>query len=103
MPRHDDRRHRGHAHRIAAPIAQELQLGRRPAKVAPAGSLVSIPSPFRDTFKVGDAVFKVKKDGGDIDAISGATVSCRAVARAVELASAFYREHRDRIAEAVKE
>ncbi len=41
---------------------KELQLGKRPVKVAAAGSLVSVPSPFRDTFKVGDAVFKVSSD-----------------------------------------
>jgi U32 family peptidase len=41
---------------------KELQLGKRPAKVAPAGSLVCVPSPFRDTFKVGDAVFKVSSE-----------------------------------------
>ncbi len=41
---------------------RELQLGRRPAKVAAAGSLVTVPSPFRDTFQVGDAVFKVSSE-----------------------------------------
>ena len=41
---------------------KELQVGKRPAKVAAAGSLVNVPSPFRDAFKVGDAVFKVSSE-----------------------------------------
>lgn len=41
---------------------KELRLGKQPAKVAAAGSVVTIPSPFRDTFKVGDAVFKVSSE-----------------------------------------
>lgn len=48
-----------------------------------------------------DAVFKVKKDGGEIDAITGATVSSRAVAQAIEQAEAFYRTNRERIVEAL--
>jgi electron transport complex protein RnfG len=51
----------------------------------------------------GDAVFKVKKDGGEIDAVTGATVSSRAVAQAIEQAGIFYGEHRERILEAVHE
>ena len=41
---------------------KELLVGKRPAKVAAAGSLVSVPSPFRDSFRVGDAVFKVSSE-----------------------------------------
>ena len=51
----------------------------------------------------GDTVFKVKKDGGDIDGISGATISSRAVAEAIARANAFFQEHREKILEAVKE
>jgi electron transport complex protein RnfG len=50
-----------------------------------------------------DAVLKVKKDGGEVDALSGATVSSRAVAQAMENARAFYTEHREAILEAVNE
>jgi electron transport complex protein RnfG len=48
-----------------------------------------------------DAVLKVKKDGGQIDAVSGATVSSRAVAEAVGRARAVYDEHAATIREAV--
>jgi putative protease len=41
---------------------KELLLGRRPAKVAQAGTQVSVPSPFRGQFRVGDAVFKVSSE-----------------------------------------
>ncbi len=47
-----------------------------------------------------DAVIKVKKDGGDIDALAGATISCRAVATAVEQAKVFFRTHQDKIKQA---
>jgi Na+-translocating ferredoxin:NAD+ oxidoreductase RnfG subunit len=45
----------------------------------------------------------VKKDGGDIDAIAGATISSRAVAQGVELAAAFYEKHADTIRKALGE
>ncbi|ABA87327.1 peptidase, U32 family [Syntrophotalea carbinolica DSM 2380] len=41
---------------------KELRLGRRNVKAAPAGSLVTVPSTFRDTFRIGDAVFKVSSE-----------------------------------------
>ncbi len=41
---------------------KELTLGKAPAKVALAGSLVTLPSPFTGTFKVGDSVFKVSSE-----------------------------------------
>ncbi len=41
---------------------KELRLGRRPAKVATAGALVTVPSPFPKAFRVGDAVFKVSSE-----------------------------------------
>jgi electron transport complex protein RnfG len=50
----------------------------------------------------GGAVFKVKKDGGAVDAITGATISSRAVAAAVDAAVTTYREHRDAIRRAVE-
>jgi electron transport complex protein RnfG len=56
---------------------------------------------FRDMRK--DTTFKVKKDGGDIDAISGATISSRAVAQAVAQASAFYKKHEAQIKKTVEE
>jgi len=46
-------------------------------------------------------VFKVKKDGGGIDAISGATISSRAVAQGIELAEGFYTTHREAILAAI--
>ena len=46
-------------------------------------------------------VFKVKKDGGELDSLSGATISSRAVAAAVEAALAMWREHGAAIREAV--
>ncbi|BCR03309.1 peptidase U32 [Desulfuromonas versatilis] len=41
---------------------KELRLGKRTAKLAQAGMLVSVPSPFNDKFQVGDAVFKVSSE-----------------------------------------
>jgi putative protease len=41
---------------------KELRLGRASVKAATAGSLVCVPSTFRDTFRVGDAVFKVSSE-----------------------------------------
>ena len=48
-----------------------------------------------------DTVFQVKKDGGQIDAVTGATVSSRAVAQAIDKAAAFYATHRDAIVAAI--
>lgn len=50
-----------------------------------------------------DAVVKVKKDGGEIDAVSGATISSRAVTLAIEKARAFYDEHAAAIQEAASQ
>jgi putative protease len=41
---------------------KELLIGRRPGMVAQAGTQVSVPSPFRGQFRVGDAVFKVSSE-----------------------------------------
>ena len=51
----------------------------------------------------GNALFRVKKDGGEIDAISGATISSRAVAQAVAQANAFYKKHQVQIRKAVED
>ncbi len=48
-----------------------------------------------------DANFKVKKDGGVIDAVSGATISSRAVADAISKARDFYAGHREEIMAAI--
>ena len=44
-----------------------------------------------------DATLMVKKDGGEIDAVSGATVSSRAVIQAANLTKALYNKHQDTI------
>ncbi len=44
-----------------------------------------------------DTVFKVKADGGQIDAVSGATITSRAVSDALRQGTAFYKEHKDEI------
>ncbi len=49
-----------------------------------------------------DVVVKVKKDGGEIDAVSGATISSRAVTEAIRNARALYTEHRAAIVEAAR-
>jgi electron transport complex protein RnfG len=50
-------------------------------------------SQFAGQHRVDDV--KVKKDGGTIDAITGATISSRAVCEAVRAAMETYREHKD--------
>jgi electron transport complex protein RnfG len=49
----------------------------------------------------GGAVFKVKKDGGEIDAVTGATISSRAVAAAIENAGKFYKANQEQIKEII--
>jgi electron transport complex protein RnfG len=44
-----------------------------------------------------NAILKVKKDGGDIDAIAGATISSRAVVSALSQAKEFYDTHHEQI------
>jgi electron transport complex protein RnfG len=44
-----------------------------------------------------NTVFKIKKDGGGIDAVTGATFSSRGVALAVTKAKAFYDQHQQEI------
>jgi len=65
------------------------------------------PSPYLDQYTGKradkDAPFRVKQDGGAIDAVSGATISSRAVAEAVSIvADAFTRHRNDIFAESAK-
>ena len=58
------------------------------------------PNPYLDQYEkytASKAPFKVKKDGGRIDAVSGATVSSRAVAHAVTKASMAFTKNKERI------
>ncbi len=48
-----------------------------------------------------DAAFQVKKDGGVIDGVTGATVSSRAVAQAVDRARKLFQAHRQAIVAAI--
>jgi electron transport complex protein RnfG len=50
-----------------------------------------------------DQPFKVKNDGGQIDAISGATITSRAVASGVTEAGKIYKQLKPRIVEKVKD
>lgn len=59
-------------------------------------------TPFRGQFAnkpVAGTVWKVRKDGGDFDAITGATISSRAVLEAIQAGLSVYREHQAAIAE----
>jgi len=47
-----------------------------------------------------DTNFKVKKDGGDIDQLTGATISPRAVSGAVEKGLVWFRDNRDAVLDA---
>jgi H+/Na+-translocating ferredoxin:NAD+ oxidoreductase subunit G len=49
-----------------------------------------------------DAVFKIGKDGGVVEQVSGATKSSRAVADAIQRAKATYDEHQQKILDAIK-
>ncbi len=55
---------------------------------------------FKDRFKnrnLSNTAWAVKKDGGDIDGITGATISSRAVIKAVKEGLKFYGDHEPRI------
>ncbi len=59
-----------------------------------------IEDAFKDQFKgksLGSTNFKVKKDGGDIDQITGATISPRAVTGAVRKGLEWFKEDREKI------
>lgn len=62
---------------------------------------IAFTSQFKGMSK--NAVFKVKKDGGDIDAIAGATISSRAVASAVDKSQEFFEKHREEILKAISQ
>lgn len=47
-----------------------------------------------------DTNFKVKKDGGDIDQITGATISPRAISGAVEKGLVWFKDNRDAVLDA---
>lgn len=49
-----------------------------------------------------DSTFKVKKDGGAIDAVTGATISSRAVAEALRESTEFFRAHQSAIRSAIQ-
>ena len=52
---------------------------------------------------LGSADWRVKKDGGDFDQLTGATISPRAVVGAIRGGLEFFREHRAEIVDAGKE
>ena len=55
---------------------------------------------FKDMFKgksLDNADWRVKKDGGEFDQITGATISPRAVVGAIRRGLEFFREHQDEI------
>jgi len=57
---------------------------------------------FKEQFKgkaLENADWRVKKDGGEFDQITGATISPRAVVKAVKTGLEFYRQHRQQIVE----
>ena len=60
---------------------------------------------FRSQFKgmKGSATLKIKKDGGDIDAVSGATYSSRAVADSAAAAMEFFKAHKADIMKTIKQ
>ena len=58
---------------------------------------------FKDLFagkNLDNADWRVKKDGGEFDQITGATISPRAVVGAVRKGLEFYRDHRAKILDA---
>ena len=55
---------------------------------------------FKEQFRgkaLENADWRVKKDGGEFDQITGATISPRAVVKAVKEGLEFYRQHRQQI------
>ena len=66
------------------------------------GNLIEHES-WKGTFKgrsLDDTNFKVKKDGGDIDQLTGATISPRAVSGAVEKGLIWFRDNREAVLDA---
>jgi len=63
------------------------------------GDKIAHPA-FKDQFKLknlDNVDWRVKKDGGQFDQITGATISPRAVVKAVKGGLEFYRQHRQEI------
>jgi electron transport complex protein RnfG len=63
------------------------------------GARITEPK-FKDQFRgknLENADWKVKKDGGDFDQITGATISPRAVVKAIRMGLEFYKEHQGQI------
>ncbi|MFW6052787.1 MAG: FMN-binding protein, partial [Desulfosalsimonas sp.] len=68
------------------------------------GATVETDEEFKNQFKgmEFDSDFAVKDDNGDINAIAGATVTSRAVCKAVDKAVKIYRDKRSQINDKVK-
>lgn len=63
------------------------------------GDKIALPS-FKANFagkNLENADWRVKKDGGEFDQITGATISPRAIVGAVRKGLEFYRDHRDEV------
>ena len=63
------------------------------------GDKITLPT-FKANFSgknLENADWRVKKDGGEFDQITGATISPRAVVGAVRKGLEFYRDHRDEV------
>jgi len=63
------------------------------------GDKITLPS-FKANFagkNLGNADWRVKKDGGEFDQITGATISPRAVVGAVRKGLEFFRDHREEV------
>ena len=63
------------------------------------GDKIALP-PFKAIFvgkNLGNTDWRVKKDGGEFDQITGATISPRAVVGAVRKGLEFFRDHRDEV------
>ena len=77
----------------------------RHAETPGLGDKITLPA-YKQGFvgkNLDNADWRVKKDGGEFDQITGATISPRAVVGAVRRGLEFYRDHRDAIATPAKE
>lgn len=75
------------AHTETPGLGDKIELGKSNWILSFTGKSRENPGPAR---------FKVKKDGGDFDQFSGATITPRKVVKAVWNALGFYAQHRDR-------
>ncbi|MBN2373695.1 RnfABCDGE type electron transport complex subunit G [bacterium] len=65
------------------------------------GAKITTPE-FRSQFKgrsISNTKFMLKKDGGDIDQVTGATTSPRAIVKAIREGMEFFNDHKDTITE----